>query len=75
MPLEWDTYTRYNAVVANGLHNKDHLSDWQIDFLGNIANKLIKYRRGAYISDKEEAKLVEIEEILMDELGDDYAKD
>lgn len=65
-------FDRYCRIAASGVIHLDLLSEFQQGFVVDIAKKLEQYKRHTYISDKQHAVLDQIEELLKDELGDDY---
>lgn len=64
--------TRYQKICLNGLINDDVLTDFDRGFLTDFTEKLDKYKRHTYISDKQEEQFDRIEKYLREELGHDY---
>lgn len=65
-------FERFQKIALNGLTNTDLLTDWDRNFLSDFSDKLEKYKRHTYVSDKQEEQLDRIETYLQRELGDDY---
>lgn len=66
-------FHRLQRVVFNGLVNgSDLLTDFDRKFLADYAEKFDKYKRHAYVSDRQEDQFDRIERYLREELRNDY---
>jgi hypothetical protein len=66
-------YQNYRRVVANGLANKDCLTEWEVKFLSDFDVKFDKFGLNTFVTANQDEAFDWIEKTLRDKLGDDYA--
>jgi hypothetical protein len=66
-------YENYRRVVANGLANKDCITEWEVKFLSDFDVKFDKFGLNTFVTANQDEAFDWIEKTLRDKLGDDYA--